>query len=120
MPDFQKLTRHIPTLEAGEFTMPADHVDYSQAVTAFIGDLHAICKALPECGDFKAVLAANGIEWDLDSMLDADVSKADAKCVVALLLGAVRSERFCEGALLNFLESGTIAKWLKRLAELDA
>jgi hypothetical protein len=34
----------------------------------------------------------------------ADVSKSAAKCVIALLIGAVRAERFCDGALLDFYD----------------
>jgi hypothetical protein len=53
-------------------------------------------------------------------MQKADVSVLDGKCIMALLLGAVRSERFCDGALLSFFKSGAIAKWLLRLKELDS
>lgn len=48
-------------------------------------------------------------------MEKADVSKLDSQAVMALLLGAVRAERFCDGALLSFLESGAILRWLERL-----
>lgn len=48
-------------------------------------------------------------------MEKVDVSKLDSQAVMALLLGAVRAERFCDGALLSFLESGAILRWLERL-----
>lgn len=38
---------------------------------------------------------------------------------MALLLGAVRAERFCDGALLGFFEDGSIRRWLVRLREID-
>ena len=38
---------------------------------------------------------------------------------MALLLGAVRAERFCDGALLGFFEDGSIRRWLLRLREID-
>ncbi|MBQ7614370.1 MAG: hypothetical protein IJU77_04950 [Butyrivibrio sp.] len=50
----------------------------------------------------------------------ADVSKLDTQAVLALLLGAIRAERFCDGALLGLLESGAILRWLKRLQEIDS
>ena len=52
-------------------------------------------------------------------MKNADVSSLDGKTVVALLVGAIRAERFCDGALLDFFEDGSIVKWLSRLKEID-
>lgn len=53
-------------------------------------------------------------------MVKAEVDNLDAKCVVALIYGAIRAERFCDGAILAFLKDGTIVRWLKRLKTLDA
>ncbi len=69
--------------------------------------------------NYKRILAESGIAWDMKSMTEADVSGLDGRAVVALLLGAVRMERFCDGALLGFLENGSVGKWLARLGELD-
>ena len=52
-------------------------------------------------------------------MENADVSKMDAKAVIALLIGAVRADRFSEGALLDLLEEGCVLRWLERLKEID-
>ena len=52
-------------------------------------------------------------------MESADVSALDGQTVMALLVGAVRAERFCDGALLGFLESGCVERWLRRLREID-
>jgi hypothetical protein len=52
-------------------------------------------------------------------MKNTDVSSLDGKCVVALLVGTVRAERFCDGVLLSFFKSGVIKKWLLRLKEID-
>jgi len=43
----------------------------------------------------------------------------DAKCVMALIMGVIRAERFCEGVLLNFFQKGIIRKWLERLQAMD-
>ena len=53
------------------------------------------------------------------SMSEADVSRLDGKCVMAMIVGAVRAERFCDGALLGFFKDGSIRKWLERLRELN-
>jgi hypothetical protein len=34
-------------------------------------------------------------------------------------MGAIRAERFCDGALLGFFKDGYILKWLKRLKDID-
>jgi hypothetical protein len=48
-------------------------------------------------------------------MKNADVSNLNAQCVLALIMGAVRAERFCDGVLLDFFKSSSILKWLERL-----
>ena len=65
------------------------------------------------------ILEKANIKWDAQSMKYADVSDLDGRTVMALLVGAVRAERFCDGALLAFCEGGNVAKWLQRLKELD-
>lgn len=44
-----------------------------------------------------SILEKNAIKWDYDSMKYANVSSADAECLMALIIAAVRAERFCEG-----------------------
>ena len=48
-------------------------------------------------------------------MRSADEMSLDVQCILALIMGAIRVDRFCEGALLSFFEDGYIVKWLKRL-----
>lgn len=72
-----------------------------------------------ELNCYGNILKANDIEWGMDSMSDKDVSELDGKCVMAMLMGAVRAERFCDGALLGFFKKGCIKKWLERLKEID-
>ena len=52
-------------------------------------------------------------------MSTVDVSKMDGQGVMALIMAAVRAERFCDGALKEFFENGSIEKWLLRLKEID-
>ena len=51
-------------------------------------------------------------------MKNANVSSLNAQCVLALLMG-VRAERFGDGILLSYFESGTILKWLERLKNIE-
>ena len=68
---------------------------------------------------YGEILERNGLEWGLKSMSEAAVSFLDAQCVMALIMGAVRAERFCDGALLGFFKDGSIRRWLARLEEID-
>ncbi len=68
---------------------------------------------------YSDILGQSGIEWGIESMSRADVSELDGGTVAALLVGAVRGERFCDGAFLAFCENGSIRRWLLRLKEID-
>lgn len=52
-------------------------------------------------------------------MLKADVNDLSGKTIMALIMGAVRAERFCEGTLFTFFEEGAILKWLECLQRID-
>lgn len=89
-------------------------IELEQAIYAFV-DSH-IEMELTKYGE---ILEQNGIEWETESMKNADVTRLDGGTVMALLVGALRADRFCEGALLSFLKSGTMLRWLERLKEID-
>ena len=96
-------------------------VNYTELVHNLIDDVMRIVDQNPEMEltHYGRILNDNGIEWGSKSMSEADVSKVDVTCVLALLVGAVRAERFCDGALLGFFKDGSIRKWLERLQEID-
>ena len=94
-------------------------VNYSEMVHHFIEDVYDFNENNKdfELTHYGEILEKNGLEWGTKSMSDADVSALDAQCVMALIMGAVRAERFCDGALLGFFKDGSIKKWLERLKE---
>lgn len=96
-------------------------VNYTEFVHNFIEDVYRFIDSNKEMGltNYGEILNENGIEWDSESMKNVDVSVLNAKCVLALIVGAIRAERFCDGALLSFFKNGSIQKWLMRLKELD-
>lgn len=96
-------------------------VTYSRIVYEFEKTLYKYCKEHPEFEHthYRDTLKSIGLEWGSKSMEEADVSSMDAKGVIALLIGAVRAERFCDGALLAFFKNGCILRCLERLAEID-
>ncbi|MBS1361198.1 MAG: hypothetical protein HPZ77_03590 [Acidaminococcaceae bacterium] len=96
-------------------------VNYSIVVQKLEDDIYKFAKESEEIvpGKYAKILQANGIEWGYDSMIKADASGLDAQCILALLIASLRAERFCDGALLGFIKSGAVIRWLKRLQELD-
>lgn len=101
------------------FQMP--FVVYTDVVEQFIKAVYRFEKEHPEYGlnRYHQILEKYSIEWSNDSMANADVTEMDGQGVMALILAAIRAERFCDGALLDFLKRGHIQKWLERLVELD-
>ena len=97
-------------------------VNYSCVVDHFIDDVYSFVDNHEEMGlySYQKVLEENGIKWNAKSMETAVVDGLDAKCVIALIFGVIRAERFSEGILLVFLKNGSIIRWLERLKTLDA
>lgn len=136
MSKFDNLIKYLPLLEndnigtwiidrendgTPEHPIQMPFVNYSEMVHHFIEDVYEFNE---NNKDFKLtrygeILEQNGLEWGSKSMSEADVSALDAQCVMALIMGAVRAERFCDGALLGFFKDGSIKKWLERLKEVD-
>ena len=51
-------------------------------------------------------------------MTNVNIDELNGQAVLALIMGAVRAERLCSGALEGFLQNGSIIKWLKRLKKI--
>lgn len=133
---FAELTAFIPKIKDGAFgewiidrkndgtlehPIQMPFVNYSRIVHEFEKALYKFCEEHPEFEHtrYGDTLKSIGLEWGSKSMEEADVSNVDAKGIIALLMGAVRAERFCDGALLGFFEEGCILRWLERLEALD-
>lgn len=136
MKKYSALTKYINLLKndnAGEWICDKENdgsserpihvpfVSYSIAVNNLADDIYKFAKESNEIvpSKYAEILQANGIEWGYDSMMKADASELDVQCILALLIASLRAERFCDGTLLGFIESGAVTRWLKRLQELD-
>ena len=106
---------------SSERPMHLPFVIYSITVDKLTDDIYKFAKESDEIvlSKYADILNANGIKWGYDSMMKADASVLDAKCILALLIASLRAERFCDGALLEFIKNGAVIRWLKRLQELD-
>jgi hypothetical protein len=134
MKQFTELTKYIPMIEQNEIghwqidrendgtpehPIQMPFVNYSEMVHRFIDDVYNFSDNNKdfELTRYGEILERNGLEWGSKSMREADVSSLDAQCIMALIMGAVRAERFCDGALLSFFKDGSIRRWLERLKE---
>ena len=90
-------------------------------MNSFINEVYRFEKEYPEykLTSYGEILEKNNIRWDFKSMESADVSIMDGQGVMALLMAAVRADRFCDGMLIEFQEKGCLSKWVNRLLELD-
>lgn len=133
---FNILTNYIPMLQGddiGEWVIDkendgtAEHpiqmpyVNYSETVRRFIEDVYTFAEQHQELEitRYREILKENGIEWGMNDMEDVDASNLNSQCVLALIMGVLRAERFCEGVILDFFTNGTIVKWLERLERLE-
>ena len=112
---FETMTAYLSGLQSEGPSYYRAIPELSRAIGQFAND-HSEDMGLYH---YQSILEAAGIRWNFDSMVDADASSLDGKTVVALFLGAVRAERFSDGAFLEFVESGCVVKWLLRLQKLD-
>ena len=135
MGTFEILTKYLPLLEgdrygtwspihkdrAGEtetFIMP--FVNYSETVNAFIKDVYHFAETRPEMElhQHNRILKDHNIDLNVDWQA-MDISTQDAQCITALIMAAVRTERFCDGTLLGLLEGRHIQSWLDQLRRFE-
>ena len=123
---FEKLTKYIPLLdqtEIGNWVIDTENdgtiehpiqfpfVAYSSLVSNFIDDVSGFVEDNPELhlNRYPDILEESGLEWSTQSMSGAIAEDLDAKVVCALIVGAVRAERFCDGAA-NSVPAATPAR----------
>lgn len=136
MSQFESLTKYISTLQedrigawvidkendgTAEHPIQMPYVNYSETVRRFIEDVYTFAEQHQEMEliRYSEILLENGIEWGTNDLENVDISNLNAQCVLALVMGVLRAERFCEGVILDFFTNGTIVKWLERLERLE-
>jgi hypothetical protein len=92
-------------------------VNFNGLVNEFVEEFYQFSESYPEyqLTRYGSILESNGLKWEDWSMRNADETSLNAQCILALIMGAIRADRFSEGTLLSFFEDGYIVKWLKRL-----
>lgn len=104
-----------------EHPIQMPYVAYSNIVHEFERMVYHFERNHPEfeLNRYNEILEKHDISWGVESMSTVDVSQMDGQGVMALMMAAVRAERFCDGALKKFFDNGSIEKWLRRLKEID-
>lgn len=130
MGKFKRLTQYINVFEEktfGEWVLDREHegtsegpiqmpyVSYSDEAVRFIKDVYLFADENPTIKRYHEILE----KYHLEDIENADVSALPAECAAALIVGAVRSERFCDGAIYDYFENGCIMRWLNRLRDCD-
>ncbi|MBD3860804.1 hypothetical protein IEE86_13800 [Bacillus sp. 28A-2] len=136
MSRFESLRKYIPMLQKdriGEWVIDQENdgtaerpiqmpfVHYSETVQHIIEDIYTFAEQHQEMEltRYRKILKENGIEGGLNDIENVDISTLNAQCVLALIMGGVRAERFCDGAIFNFFKSGAMLKCLERLECLE-
>lgn len=135
---FESLTKHLPQLIEGQHygdwvidreskgtlddPIDAPFVDYGKTVTDIENAVYSFVDGHPEfeLTRYSEILEKNGLGRNDESIANADVSTLDGQAVMALLVRAIRAERFCDGALLKFFDQGCMRRWIERLQEIDS
>lgn len=138
MKKYESLTKYLPQLAEGNFgawiidnendgtiehPLHMSDVSYAEYVDEFVHDVYGFMESNRDMGldEYDEILEKNGLGYGekSKSITMADASSLDGQCVMALIVAAIRADRFCEGALLGCLEDGSMQRWLERLKELD-
>jgi len=117
--EFLEIENNIENNDVIEDLIQIPGINYSRLVEQFINDVYTFKKNNKdmELNSYSDILKDNGL--DGKSMKEVDVSLLNEQCIMALIMGIIRADRFCEGTLLKFFESGYILKWLERLKNID-
>lgn len=131
--NFKSLTDYIPKLQStdtgkwypekqsgdGSVEKPLQmpFVVYQNTIRELEKEMYQFDKEHPQYNlkEYRSILEESGAS----TLETFDVTNAEAKVVLALILCAFRTERLCDGTIKEFLENGCILRWLKRLKEID-
>lgn len=99
---------------------PMPFCSYSEAVHKLADAVYEFVENNPEyeLKNYQKLLEDRGLKWSMDSFREADVSIMDAQGILAMLVGLLRAERFCDGVVLEALENGLVLKWLARIRDI--
>ncbi len=118
MSKYETLTNYIVKINNdGSYKRPLQmpFIIYTETINSFVDDVNNfidIHKEM-ELTSYGDILNENELKWDYNSMAGANIKLLDEQCIIALIVAAIRADRFSSGTLLRFFEEGIILKWLE-------
>lgn len=104
-----------------EDTVVIPTVSYNSAVNRFLFDFELFIRKNSDIKyhNYEDVLKRAKIKNNVEAFYNADVTDLSSAVILAMIVGILRKDRFCEGILLDAFENEYILKWLKRIKEID-
>lgn len=96
-------------------------ISYNGAVYRFLLDFELFTAKNSDIKyhNYEDILKKAKIKNSVEDFYNTTVSDLSADVILAMIIGILRKERFCEGILLDAFKNGYILKWLKRIKEID-
>ena len=128
---YEKLTVFLPKLEdkpAEESFAPygtqisVSSMYYDQIVGMFDDAIMQFVSDHEEMGlrQYYDIMESAGIMPNRDPMRHKGISSLDGRTTVALIVWAMRADRFSPGSLMQFCKDGSIVRCLRRLKQIDS
>jgi len=128
---YEKLTVFLPKLENtpkekkfGHFGTQVDisSMHYDQAVGLFDDAIIQFIADHKDLGlnQYYDIMEAAGIMPNRNPMSYRDISSLDGRTTVALIVWAMRADRFSPGSMMKFCKDGSIVRCLRRLKQIDS
>ncbi len=104
-----------------EDTIGIPTVSYNSAVNRFLFDFELFITKNSDIKyhNYEDVLKRAKIKNNAEDFYNTDIADLSSAVILAMIIGILRKDRFCEGILLNAFENGYILRWLKRIKEID-
>lgn len=102
-------------------TMVMPSVSYNSAVYRFLFDFELFIAKKTDIihHNYEDVLKQAKIKNNIQDFYNTDINILSSDVILAMIIGILRKDRFCEGILLEAFDNGIILKWLKRIKEID-
>lgn len=102
-------------------TIVIPSVAYNSAVNRFLLDFELFITKSSDIKyhNYEDVLKQAKIKNNVEAFYNADITDLSSAVILAMIVGILRKDRFCEGILLDAFKNGYILKWLKSIKEKD-
>lgn len=118
---YEVLTKYISAF-SNDFQVKEKTKGLNQTlISNFIDDVYMFKDENKEMDliHYERILQEHGFEWSMNSLMSANVSQLDDSAVMAVIIGMLRADYYCNGSLDTFISEGCIVNCLRRLYELD-